>query len=109
MPRSVDEVKAVRVILFGRGILRQIRRGPKSSRRGRRNRDTTLTLLYHPVHDRVTGVHLTDLVVYTRVEQYALRSRGLSCVDVGDDTKVAGFLERVLTGHDVFLLLINAY
>ena len=50
--------------------------------------DSPLSLLGHPVHDGSAGVHVTDLVGASRVEQDALGDRGLTGIDVGDDPDI---------------------
>ena len=59
----------------------------------RRDRDTTLLLLLHPVSRRSAVVGLTDLVVDTGVEQDTLGRRRLAGIDVRHDADVADLLE----------------
>ena len=51
--------------------------------------DTTLLLLYHPVHRGGSFVHLTNLVSLSGVIKDALRRSGLTGIDVGHDADVA--------------------
>ena len=62
---------------------------PQSRRGSRRNRDTALLLLDHPVHRCAALVHLAQLVGAARVEQDALGDGGLARIDVGHDADVA--------------------
>ena len=50
--------------------------------------DSTLLLLFHPVHGRTTLVNLSDLVTLSGVVKDTLRGGGLSGVDVSHDTNV---------------------
>jgi hypothetical protein len=61
---------------------------PVGRRGGGGDGDPPLPLLRHPVHDGSTGVHLTDLVGASRVEQDALGDRGLAGIDVRDDPNI---------------------
>ncbi len=65
---------------------------PEAGRCRRRNRNTALLLLDHPVHRGSTVVHFTDLIVDTGVIQYALRSGGFAGIDVSHDADVARLL-----------------
>ena len=77
--RRVDDVDAVVLPLAGG--------------RGRGDRDASLLLLLHPVHDRRALVDLADLVGAPRVVEDALGSRRLTGVDVRHDPDVAGVLK----------------
>src|ERR1035441_7640158 len=85
VPGRVDDVDAVVLPLGGGG------RGG--------DRDATLLLLLHPVHDRRALVDLADLVGAPGVVEDALRRRRLTGVDVSHDPDVAGVVECELTGH----------
>ena len=61
---------------------------PEGRRSGRRDGDTTLLLLNHPVHGSGTLVRLTNLVGLTRVEQNTLRRGRLTGIDVSHDTDI---------------------
>ena len=96
--RGIDQVDLV----FVRFMIRttgKFRRRPERGRRGGRDRDAALALLLHPVHHGLALVHLADLVRDARVEEHALGSGGLSCVDVGNDTEVSNFIERIIAFH----------
>src|SRR5262249_2140121 len=60
---------------------------------------SALLLLLHPVHRRGSLVDLAELVGHTRVEQDALRRRGLTRVDVGHDPDVPGPVDGNGTSH----------
>src|SRR5690606_6937252 len=66
---------------------------PETGRRSRGDRDTTLTLLRHPVHGGCTFVGFTGLVDTSGVEQDALGRRRLTGVDVRDDPDVPGVFQ----------------
>ncbi len=92
VPRSIDQVDLVTLPLGGDG--RAL------------NRDAALALLLEVVGGRaglaVLGVvHLDDLVLLTGVIEHALRGRGLTGIDVGDDADVAIELQGLLPGHSV--------
>ena len=53
----------------------------------------------HPVHGRRALVHLSDTVVYTRVEENALGRRRLTGVDVSHNSDVPAFYERYCACH----------
>ena len=55
--------------------------------------DTSLLLLFHPVHGGGTVVHLTDLVADTGVEEDALGGRRLAGIDVRHDADVADLVQ----------------
>ena len=74
---------------------------PEAGRRGRRNRDAALLLLFHPVHRGRALVHLADLVRDARVEEHALGGRGLTGINVRHDADVAELTE-VLLSHNSF-------
>ena len=85
--RSVDEVQTLAL--------------PKTSRRGRGNRNSALALLRHPVHGCFTFVNFTDLVLAAGVKQNALGDRRLTCVDVRDNPEVSGIFDGIFSGHKV--------
>ena len=71
------------------------------------NGDTALLLLNHPVHGSSAIMNLTDLVVYTRVEEDTLRGGRLTGVDVSHDTDITSFFKGKLSCHFLFLSLYN--
>jgi hypothetical protein len=82
---------------------------PGEGGRGRGgDRDATLTLLLHPVHDGGALVDLADLVGDAGVEEDPLGGRGLAGVDVRHDADVAVALEGVGTGHVSLVLSLRA-
>ena len=66
---------------------------------GRRDRDTALLLLLHPVHRGGALVDLAHLVGLSGVIQDALGRRRLARIDVGHDPDVSGLFERELARH----------
>ncbi len=72
---------------------------PMASRRSGRDRDAALLLLDHPVHRRSAVMHLTNLVVDTRVEEDTLSSRRLTGIDVCHDTDIPSFFKGILSCH----------
>ena len=61
---------------------------PLARRRGTSDGDSSLLLLFHPVHRGTSLMYLADLVRLSSVVQDALGRGGLSGVDVGHDTDV---------------------
>ena len=90
VPWGVDDVEAE--LLGSVRLVRYVGRCPKTGRSGRSNCDTALALLFHPVHHGLSLVHFADLVRYAGVEKNTLSCRGLTCVDVGNDTEISYFL-----------------
>jgi len=80
---------------------------PVGRRRGGSDRDATLLLLLHPVHDGTAVVNLTDLVRDTGVEQDALGRGGLTRVDVRHDPDVPGLVEGVGCHVRFFLVSLD--
>src|SRR5215831_14632942 len=65
---------------------------PGASGGSGRNSDTALLLLLHPVHRSGALMDLADAVRPARIEQDALRRRGLAGIDVRHDTDVPATL-----------------
>ena len=59
----------------------------------RRDGDSALALLLHVVHDRVSVVHVAQVLGEARVVEHALGGRRLAGVDVRDHADVAYFLD----------------
>ena len=76
---------------------------PVAGRGGARYRDAALLLLLHPVHRSGALVRLAYLIVDARIEQYALRGRGLARVDVGHYADVSRIFKRKFSGHRTLL------
>ena len=69
------------------------------------NRDSTFTLLLHPVHGSRAFVHFTDLVGTSGVVQNALRRRRLTGIDVRNNADVSVANKRCFARHSLYLLL----
>ncbi len=99
VPRGVDDVYAMRFILFGHTR-------PECSSCSGSDGDTTFLLLLHPVHGSGAVVNFTDFVVYTGVEQNTFGSRGFTGVDVRTDTDVTVACDGCCTSHLIPRLLL---
>jgi len=64
---------------------------PKTSRRGGGDRDAALLFLLHPVHRGGAIVNFADFMTAPGVIQNALGRRGLTRVDVSDDSYITSF------------------
>ena len=69
--------------------------GPKASNSRRCNGNPAFAFLLHPIRDRVTIIHVADLVNQARVEEYPLGRRGLAGINVRGNPDVAGAFERI--------------
>ncbi|CDJ79006.1 Hypothetical protein SMB2099_4392 [Serratia marcescens SMB2099] len=78
---------------------------PEGSSRCRSDGNTTLLLLFHPVHGGSAVMNFTDFVVYTGVEQNTFGSGGFTGVDVSTDTDVAVACNGCCTSHLIPLFL----
>ena len=72
---------------------------PETGGRRRRDRDSALLLLHHPVHRRGAFMHLADFVVDAGVEEHALGSGGFAGIDVSHDADIAHPFYWCLTSH----------
>ena len=81
--RSIDQVDLILLVLIV----------PECGGCSRRDGDTTLLLLNHPVHRGAALVNLTDLVGLTRVEEDTLRGGRLTGIDVRHDTDVTSIVK----------------
>ena len=61
--------------------------------------DPPLSLLHHVVHNRCAVVHLTEFARHARIEQDALRGRGLTGVDVSHDADVPDLVKCKVALH----------
>jgi hypothetical protein len=77
---------------------------PGARRGGRGDRDATLLLLLHPVHDGGAVVDLSHLVADASVEEDPLGRSRLAGVDVRHDADVACPLDRGRAGHGMDLV-----
>src|SRR3984893_16918991 len=90
MPGSVDDVQSLLA--------------PECGRRGRRNGDSALLLLLHPVHGGGALMDLAHLVAFSRVVEDTLRSCSLPGIDVGHDAEIAVVFDLVDAGHLISIL-----
>ena len=104
--RGVDDVDTMAVLLEESRIVLGLGMAPIAGGSSGSDGDTTLLLLFHPVHRSSAVMNLTDLMVDTGVVQDALGGGGLTCVDVGHDTDVTGHLQRYISrrSHGLYLL-----
>ena len=72
---------------------------PETRGRRRRDRDSALLLLHHPVHRRSAFVHFANFVIDAGVEEHALSGGGLAGIDVGHDADIAHPFYWCLTSH----------
>ena len=70
---------------------------PERGRRSGRDRDATLLLLRHPVHNGSAVVDLAEFVRSTGVVKDALRRCGLAGIDVRHDADIANAVDPDLT------------
>src|SRR5271169_2494012 len=73
---------------------------PEAGCRGRGNGDPSFLLLLHPIHRGCALMHLTDLVVDTRVIEDPLSRRRFAGIDVRHDANVSCFLQCRRTWHN---------
>ena len=95
--RGVDNIDTMTVLLEESRIVLGLGMAPIAGGSSGSDGDTTLLLLFHPVHRRSTVVHLTDLMVDTGVVQDTFGGGSLTCVDVGHDTDISGHLQRYIS------------
>src|SRR3989339_41342 len=76
--RGIDDVDA----MFEGDIAFGIGRNPKSGRGRGSDSDTTLLLLFHPIHHRLTLVDFTDFVRDTSIKKHPLASGSFTSVNV---------------------------
>jgi hypothetical protein len=93
VPRRIDDVETMLWV----GVVHAF---PETGRCSGSDGDTALLLLLHPVHRGRTIVHLTDLVAHTRIEQDALGSGCLTCINVRTDADVAIAVDWCFACHD---------
>ena len=72
---------------------------PVAGRCSRRDRDTALLLLDHPVHRGCAIVDFADLVVDARVEEDTFRCRRLTGIDVCHDADITSLFKGIFSWH----------
>jgi hypothetical protein len=72
---------------------------------------SALTLLHHPVHDRVAVVNFAHPVHHAAVKKYPLGRGGLARIDMGHYTDISYFIERndIFVFSTVFRLFAHTY
>ena len=76
---------------------------PLRRHRRRYDRDTTLTLLYHPVGNGSPIVNRADAMCHTSIEHNTLGGGSFPGVNVGYDPKITILLKRILACHSCSL------
>jgi hypothetical protein len=94
MPRRVNDVDSVLGILLLHAL-------PKTRSRSRGNRYTSFLFLFHPIHNGIAVMNLTQLVGDTRIKKDALSRCRLTGINMSHDTDIAVALERDGSCHDV--------
>jgi hypothetical protein len=61
---------------------------PKASSRRSSNSNTSFLFLLHPIHLRCSIVHLTDFMRFSGVKKDSFAQRGLTRVNVSDNTYI---------------------
>src|SRR5262249_40138065 len=77
---------------------------PETRRSSRRNCNTALLLLDHPIHRRSPLVDLTNAMDLFCIEEDTLGSSRLTSVNMSNDTNISCFLEWEFSCHDLFYL-----
>ena len=95
VPRCIDDVDSV--LKSARLRLCLLFQSPMAGGSSGCDRDTTLLLLFHPVHGCCTIMCLTNLIVDTCVVQDTLCQSGLAGIDMSHDTNVSGPLKRIFS------------
>src|SRR6185437_7548759 len=78
---------------------------PEARGRGRRDGDTALLLLLHPVHGSSAIMDFSDFVALAGVVQDALGRSRLPGIDVRHDADIPIVIERCCACHDMSLSL----
>ena len=84
--RGVDDIDTVGCILIGRAA-------PETGGSSGGDGNTTLLLLCHPVHGSGAVMSLTDLVVYTSVEQNTLCGGSFAGINMRHDADISGLFQ----------------
>ena len=104
--RGVDDVDTMAVLLKESRIVLGLGMAPIAGGSSGSDGDTTLLLLFHPVHRSSAVMNLTDLMVDTGVVQDALGRRRLAGIDMRHDTDVSGSFQWVFSRHGILLKLL---
>ena len=94
--RRVDDIDAVLFEVLVHSL-------PETGCRSGRDRNATLLLLFHPVHNSCAIVNFAHLVRYTRIKQNALGRGRLARIDVRHDADIAVALDRCFPYHGTIL------
>src|SRR3989344_7957232 len=95
MSGSINDVEAV---LVG-SISPHVCWVPEARNRGGGDSDATLTLLLHPISYRVALMHLAYSMALASVVENALRRGRFTRIDVGNYSKIAHLLKRIIARH----------
>ncbi|EIS37122.1 hypothetical protein YPPY54_0304 [Yersinia pestis PY-54] len=102
MPRGVNDIDVMWFELFSHTR-------PEAGSSCRSNGNTTLLLLFHPVHGGCAVMNFTDFVIYTGVKQDTFGSGCLTGVDVSADTDITIALNGCFTSHLIPLFLGRSF
>jgi hypothetical protein len=90
MPGSIDQIDVIPV--------------PRTFRRGRSNRDASLLLFLHKIHNRGSVMNFADFMGLSAEIQNAFCHRRLARIDVSHDADISNFGQNRC--HEAFLLYI---
>ena len=82
---------------------------PKTGGSGGGNSNAAFTLLFHPIHNRLSFMHFADFMGYARVKQHTLGNSCFTGVDVGYDPEISGLFYGVLSGHSAMFNVETFY
>ena len=109
MSGSVNYVYAVLLVLRVRRIFINVCGRPKTSRRGGCNRDSAFAFLFHPIHYRLSFMHLSYLVRNTCIKKYPLGCSRLPGVYVRDYADISYFFYWIFSGHKCKLMVYKKH
>jgi hypothetical protein len=88
MAGSVNDVDALRLIFEKLENTLFLALIPETGRRGRRNRNSPFSFLFHPIGHRVAVIHVAYPVNHPCIKQDPLRQSRLTSVNMRADTNV---------------------
>ena len=107
MTRGVDDVDTMAVLLKESRIVLGLGMAPIAGGSSGSDGDTTLLLLFHPVHGSVAVVGLTDFMVSPVLKQYTLCGSCFTGVDMRHYTNISCFFKSDLSWHNILHNRIN--